>query len=276
MFCKYLVLLLLVLLQEVYLVSNKYTLMDQLSSRSDVAIKELTTHEYSSFEQITHTLMTFITERPTVFNIEKNSTLPPINVSPSPESQIEFSQESNNNQQSTQLPVVMESKDNHKQLPTVMESKDYHKQFSTVMESKDNHKQFSTVMESKDYSSQLPTVMDSKDNHKQFSTVMESKNDHKQLPTVIESKDYSTQLPTVMDSKNDHKQFSTVVEYNDYFTQQDLKESRSSSYIHHVRSTILKEYGNERICFTNIFGHYVFNLPSMYYTGSKCIFITSL
>ena len=185
MICKYLVLLLLVLLQEVYLVSNKYTLMDQLSRRSDVAIKELTTHEYSSFERMTHTLMTFIAERPTVFNIEKNSTLPPINVSPSPESQIVFSQKSNNNQQNTQLPVVMDSKE---------------------------------------YSSQLPTV----------------------------------------------------VEYNDYFTQQDLKESRSSSYIHHVRSTILKEYGNERICFTNIFGHYVFNLPSMYYAGSKCIFITSL
>ena len=263
MFCKYLVLLLLVLLQEVYVVSNKYTLMDQLSSRSDVAIKELTTHEYSSFEQITHTLMTFITERPTVFNIEKNSTLPPINVSPSPESQIEFSQESNNNQQSTQLPVVMESKDNHKQLPTVMESKNNHKQLPVVIESKDNHKQLPTVIESKDYSTQLPTVMESKNDHKQFSTVMDSKN-------------YSTQLPTVMDSKNDHKQFSTVVEYNDYFTQQDLKESRSSSYIHHVRFTILKEYGNERICFTNIFGHYVFNLPSMYYTGSKCIFITSL
>ena len=250
--------------------------MDQLSSRSDVAIKELTTHEYSSFEQMTHTLMTFITERPTVFNIEKNSTLPPINVSPSPESQIEFNQESNNNQQSTQLPVVMESKDHHKQLPTVIESKDYSTQLPTVMDSKNNHKQLPTVMESKDNHKQLPTVMESKDYHKQLPTVMESKDYSSQLPVVMDSKDYSSQLPTVMDSKNDHKQFSTVVEYNDYFTQQDLKESRSSSYIHHVRFTILKEYGNERICFTNIFGHYVFNLPSMYYTGSKCIFITSL
>ncbi len=62
----------------------------------------------------------------------------------------------------------------------------------------------------------------------------------------------------------------------DYFTIQDLKESKQSQYIHDMKKTILRDYANERICFTQLFGNYSFNLPSIKYKAARCIILLYL
>ena len=202
MIYKYLVLLLLVLQQGVYLISNKYDISGQLSRRRDVMIEKLTMHEYSTFAQVPDTLLPSITKVPRVSIKKKNSTLNSNIVSSILESRVVKRPKSRFVSSNTKFHVV-----NSTESPVITRTE------SSVVTSLENN------------------------NHKQ-----------------------TTQLPVI---KN----------YKDYFLQQDLKESESSSYIHHVKSTILEDYGNERICFTNLFGNYVFNLPSMYYAGSTCILI---
>ena len=219
MIYKYLVLLLLVLQQGVYLISNKYDIRGQLSRRRDVVIEKLTMHEYSTFAQVPDTLLPSITEVPRVSIKKKNSALNSNTVSSILESHVVKRPKSRIISSNTKFHVV-----NSPIPPVVSPSPE-----SRVSPSPESH--IVTSPETR--------VVTSLEN-----------NNHKQ----------TTQLPVIKNYKN-------------YFLQRDLKESKSSSYIRHVKSTILEDYGNERICFTNLFGNYVFNLPSMYYAGSTCILI---
>lgn len=235
MIYKYLVLLLLVLQQGVYIISNKYDIRGQLSRRRDVVIEELTMHEYSTFAQVPDTLLPSITKVPRVSIKKKNSTLNSNIVSSILESRVVKRPKSRFVSSNTKFHVV-----NSPIPPVVSSNTNFHVVNSTEFP-------VITSTESPVITSTESPVINSTESS--VVTSLEN-NNHKQ----------TTQLPVI---KN----------YKDYFLQQDLKESRSSSYIHHVKSTILEDYGNERICFTNLFGNYVFNLPSMYYAGSTCILI---
>ena len=227
MIYKYLVLLLVVLQQGVYIISNKYDIRGQLSRRRDVVIEKLTMHEYSTFAQVPDTLLPSITKVPRVSIKKKNSTLNSNIVSSILESRVVKRPKSRFVSSNTKFHVV-----NSPIPPVVSSDTKFHVVNST--ESPVINSTESPVINSTESS-----VVTSLEN-----------NNHKQ----------TTQLPVIKNYKN-------------YFLQQDLKESKSSSYIRHVKSTILEDYGNERICFTNLFGNYVFNLPSMYYAGSTCILI---
>ena len=62
----------------------------------------------------------------------------------------------------------------------------------------------------------------------------------------------------------------------DYFMIQDHEESKHSQYIQDVQKTILEDYANERICFTQLLGNYSFSLPSMKYKVARCIILFHL
>lgn len=74
-------------------------------------------------------------------------------------------------------------------------------------------------------------------------------------------------------SHNDGEELLQSTQDQDYFTIQDLKESKQSQYIYDMKKTILRDYANERICFTQLFGNYSFNLPSIKYKAARCIIL---
>ena len=74
-------------------------------------------------------------------------------------------------------------------------------------------------------------------------------------------------------SRNDREELLQSTQDQDYFTIQDLKESKESQYIHDMKKTILSDYANEKICFTQLFGNYSFNLPSIKYKAARCIIL---
>ena len=49
------------------------------------------------------------------------------------------------------------------------------------------------------------------------------------------------------------------------YLKEDLLESQYSSYIQDMSGSILEDYSNERICFTQLLGNYSQNLPSVKY-----------
>lgn len=51
----------------------------------------------------------------------------------------------------------------------------------------------------------------------------------------------------------------------------DLSESRSSQYIEDTSHTILKDYANEKVCFTWLLGDYAQDLPVSHYSVSRSL-----
>ena len=56
------------------------------------------------------------------------------------------------------------------------------------------------------------------------------------------------------------------------FAELDLSESRSSQYIKDTSHTILKDYANEKMCFTWLLGNYQQDLPVNHFKVSRSIF----